>query len=98
MIRVRKARNLLWAPSSLLEIWTRTAHHHPGQRSHVSRKNRPDKSTHSSHVQTIRKSLQSERHPQKPVGNKMPSKFDLQSVGIAVREPFECERCSFGGE
>ena len=47
MIRVGKTRNLLRAPSSLLEIWTRSAHHHPGQRRQVSRTNRPDKSTHS---------------------------------------------------
>src|SRR6056297_202345 len=46
-IRVGKTRNLLRASSSLLEIWTRSAHHHPGQRRHVSRTNRPDKSTHS---------------------------------------------------
>ncbi len=47
MIRVGKTRNLLRASSSPLEIWTRSAHHHPGQRRHVSRTNRPDKSTHS---------------------------------------------------
>jgi len=47
MIRVGQTRNLLRASSSLLEIWTRSAHHHPGQRRHVSRMNRPDKSTHS---------------------------------------------------
>jgi len=47
MIRVGQTRNLLRASSSLLEIWTRSAHHHPGQRRHVSRTNRPDKSTHS---------------------------------------------------
>ena len=47
MIRVGKTRNLLRAPSSLLEIWTRSAHHHPGQWRQVSRTNRPDKSTHS---------------------------------------------------
>src|SRR6056297_2138087 len=47
MIRVGKTRNLLRASSSRLEIWTRSAHHHPGQRRNVSRTNRPDKSTHS---------------------------------------------------
>ncbi|WP_235442276.1 hypothetical protein, partial [Rhabdonatronobacter sediminivivens] len=47
MIRVGQTRNLLRASSSPLEIWTRSAHHHPGQRRHVSRTNRPDKSTHS---------------------------------------------------
>jgi len=47
MIRVGKTRNLLRASSSPLEIWTRSAHHHPGQRRHVSRTIRPDKSTHS---------------------------------------------------
>jgi len=41
MIRVGQTRNLLRASSSLLEIWTRSAHHHPGQRRHVSRMNRP---------------------------------------------------------
>jgi len=47
MIRTGKARNLLRAPSSLLETWTRSAHHHPGQRRLVGRTNGPDKSTHS---------------------------------------------------
>ena len=47
MIRVGKTRNLLRTPSSLLEIWTRSAHHHPGQRRQVSRTNRPDKRPHS---------------------------------------------------
>jgi len=47
MIRVGQTRNLLRASSSPLEIWSRSAHHHPGQRRHVSRTNRPDKSTHS---------------------------------------------------
>ena len=47
MIRVGQTRNLLRASSSLLEMWTRSAHHHPGQRRHVSRTNGPDKSTHS---------------------------------------------------
>jgi len=32
MIRVGQTRNLLRASSSLLEIWPRSAHHHPGQR------------------------------------------------------------------
>jgi len=32
MIRVGQTRNLLRAPSSLLEMWPRSAHHHPGQR------------------------------------------------------------------
>jgi len=41
MIRVGQTRNLLRAPSSLLEMWPRSAHHHPGQRRHVSRTNRP---------------------------------------------------------
>jgi len=31
-IRVGQTRNLLRASSSLLEIWPRSAHHHPGQR------------------------------------------------------------------
>jgi len=35
MIRVGQTRNLLRASSSLLEIWPRSAHHHPGQR-HLS--------------------------------------------------------------
>jgi hypothetical protein len=47
MIRVGQTRNLLRASSSLLEIWPRSAHHHPGQRRHVSRTNRPDKRPHS---------------------------------------------------
>ena len=47
MIRVGQTRNLLRASSSPLEIWPRSAHHHPGQRRHVSRTNRPDKRTHS---------------------------------------------------
>jgi len=46
MIWVEKTRNLLRTPSSLLEIWTRSAYHHPGQRCQVSLTNRPDKSTH----------------------------------------------------
>jgi hypothetical protein len=46
-IRVGQTRNLLRASSSQSEIWPRSAHHHPGQRRHVSRMNRPDKSTHS---------------------------------------------------
>lgn len=37
MIAARQTRNLLRAPNSLLEMWTRSAHHHPGQRRHVSR-------------------------------------------------------------
>jgi len=32
MIRVGQTRNLLRASSSLLEMWPRSAHHHPGQR------------------------------------------------------------------
>jgi hypothetical protein len=47
MIRIGQTRNLLRASSSLSEIWTRSAHHHPGQRRQVSRTNRPDKSSHS---------------------------------------------------
>ena len=31
MIRVGQTRNLLRAPSSLLEMWPRSAHHHPGR-------------------------------------------------------------------
>ena len=46
-IRVGQTRNLLRALSSLLEMWPRSAHHHPGQRRLVSRMNRPDKRTHS---------------------------------------------------
>ena len=57
MIRVGKTRNLLRASSSLLEIWTRSAYHHPGQRRHVSRTNRPDKSTHSITCQNNQKFL-----------------------------------------
>jgi len=37
MIRVGQTRDVLRASSSLLEIWPRSAHHHPGQRRHVSR-------------------------------------------------------------
>ena len=57
MIRIGKTRNLLRASSSLLEIWTRSAHHHPGQRRHVSRTNRPDKSTHSITCPDVQKIL-----------------------------------------
>jgi len=32
MIRAGQTRNLRRASSSLLEIWPRSAHHHPGQR------------------------------------------------------------------
>jgi hypothetical protein len=47
MIRIGQTRNLLRASSSLLEMWPRSAHHHPGQRHLSGRANRPDKSTHS---------------------------------------------------
>ena len=57
MIRIGKTRNLLRASSSLLEIWPRSAHHHPGQRRHVSRTNRPDKSTHSITCPDVQKIL-----------------------------------------
>ncbi|MCV2449691.1 hypothetical protein E3D03_020800, partial [Paracoccus sp. DMF] len=57
MIRIGKTRNLLRASSSLLEIWTRSAYHHPGQRRHVSRTNRPDKSTHSITCPDVQKIL-----------------------------------------
>jgi len=36
-IRSGQTSNVLRASSSLLEIWPRSAHHHPGQRRHVSR-------------------------------------------------------------
>jgi len=41
MIRVGRTRNLLRASSSLLEMWPRSAHYHPGQRRRVSRTYRP---------------------------------------------------------
>jgi hypothetical protein len=47
MIRIGQTRNLLRASSSLLEMWPRSAHHHPGQRHLSGRANRPDKSPHS---------------------------------------------------
>ncbi|WP_233489406.1 hypothetical protein, partial [Rhodovulum sp. 12E13] len=46
-IRAGQTSNVLRVSNSLLEIWPRSAHHHPGQRRHVSRTNRPDKRTHS---------------------------------------------------
>ena len=58
MIRVGQTRNLLRASSSLLEIWPRSAHHHPGQRHLSGRANRPDKSTHSITCLKFRNSLQ----------------------------------------
>ena len=67
MIRVGKTRNLLRAPSSLLEIWPRSAHHHPGQRRQSAAFTGLTKVRTRSHVQTFRKSLQTERHPQKKI-------------------------------
>ena len=58
MIRVGQTRNLLRASSSLLEIWPRSAHHHPGQRHLSGRTNRPDKSPHSITCLRFRNSLQ----------------------------------------
>ena len=58
MIRVGQTRNLLRASSSLLEIWPRSAHHHPGQRHLSGRTNRPDKSPHSITCLMFRNSLQ----------------------------------------
>lgn len=58
MIRVGQTRNLLRASSSLLEIWPRSAHHHPGQRHLSGRANRPDKSPHSITCLMFRNSLQ----------------------------------------
>ena len=57
MIRIGKTRNLLRASSSLLEIWPRSAHHHPGQRHLSGRTNRPDKSTHSITCPDVQKIL-----------------------------------------
>ena len=47
MIRVGLTRNVLRASRSPSEIWSRFAHHHPGQRRQIGRANRPDKSPHS---------------------------------------------------
>ena len=68
MIRVGQTRNLLRASSSLLEMWTRSAHHHPGQRRQSAALTGLTKVRTRSHVRTIRNSLQTERHPQKKVG------------------------------
>ena len=68
MIRVGQTRNLLRASSSLSEIWTRSAHHHPGQRRQSAARTGLTKVRTRSHVQKFRKSLQTERHPQKKVG------------------------------
>ena len=67
MIRVGQTRNLLRASSSLSEIWTRSAHHHPGQRRQSAARTGLTKVRTRSHVQKFRKSLQTERHPQKKV-------------------------------
>ena len=81
MIRVGQTRNLLRASSSLLEIWPRSAHHHPGQRRQSAARTGLTKVRSRSHVQTIRNSLQTERHPQK--------KVCLKNVpgSCAIREP-----------
>ena len=65
MIRVGQTRNLLRASSSLLEMWPRSAHHHPGQRRQSAARTGLTKVRTRSHVQKIRNSLQTERHPQK---------------------------------
>jgi len=36
-IRVGQTRNVLRVSNSPLEIWPRSAYHHPGQRRHVGR-------------------------------------------------------------
>ena len=68
MIRVGQSRNLLRASSSLSEIWPRSAHHHPGQRRQSAARTGLTKVRTRSHVQKLRNSLQTERHPQKKVG------------------------------
>jgi len=67
MIRVGQSRNLLRASSSLSEIWPRSAHHHPGQRRQSAARTGLTKVRTRSHVQKLRNSLQTERHPQKKV-------------------------------
>lgn len=67
MIRVGQTRNLLRAPSSLLEMWPRSAHHHPGQRRQSAARTGLTKDRTRSYVPTIGNSLQTERHPQKKV-------------------------------
>ena len=69
MIRVGQTRNLLRASSSLLEMWPRSAHHHPGQRRQSAARTGLTKVRTRSQVRTIRNSLQTERHPQKKVGH-----------------------------
>lgn len=76
MIRVGQTRNLLRASSSLLEMWPRSAHHHPGQRRQSAARTGLTKVSTRSHVQKIRNSLQTERHPQKKVAPSPGLPFD----------------------
>ena len=87
MIRVGQTRNLLRASSSLLEMWTRSAHHHPGQRRQSAALTGLTKVRTRSQVQKIRNSLQTERHPQKKVRRQTHPLRHFSDICIVIQWP-----------